>query len=194
MFTGIIHHQGQLKNRQDSRLDFSAPDKIINHLKIGDSIAINGTCLTVTTKTENEFSVEITPETEQKTTLKNLKIDQDINLELPTTPFTTLDGHLVQGHVDGVGTVKKISTEGNSLRINIEAKSDLLKYLAPKGSVAVDGISLSVVNMAEDSFSIVLIPHTIKTTTLGQIKLDDQVNIEVDIIGKYIWKYTNATK
>jgi len=191
MFTGIILELGKVisveKIAQGAKLKIFS-EKLIKDSQIGDSIAVNGVCLTVTEidRTKKVLSFELSYETLKKTTLGELKKDSPVNLESALTLNTKLGGHLVSGHVDGVGVIKKIEKTGDYIKIEIEAPQEVLKYCVPKGSIAVDGISLTVVYLFTNSFSVVIIPHTLKMTTLGFKNVGDSVNLEPDIIAKYV--------
>src|SRR3989338_7091583 len=189
MFTGIISHLGKLTKAEDPVFTFSAPKTITDSLKKGISIAINGICLTVTSKPHfDTFSVEIMPETLKRTMLGKLKVDDLVNLELPVTAYTLLSGHIVQGHVDGTGKVEEIKKEGNSRLFTIKIPSRLSKYIVEKGSIAVNGVSLTVIDIGDNFFTVGIIPHTWDKTMLYTIKSGDYVNIEVDILAKYLEK------
>lgn len=188
MFTGIITHTGKLEKREKSVFTFSAARDLIEKLKRGESIAVNGCCLTVISLLTNIFSVEVIFETEKKTMLGSLISGDRVNLELPATASSFLSGHIVQGHIDGVGKIEKIKEEGNSKLLTIFVPKDLNRYIVEKGSISVNGISLTVINVEKDCFTVGIIPHTWENTMLKHIKTGDLVNIEVDIIAKYIWK------
>ncbi len=195
MFTGIIAHIGKLRERKNMIFTFEAKPSLTAKLHSGMSIAVNGACLTVQDKIgKNLFSVEAMPETVKKTTLNSLKINELVNLELPMTIDSFFSGHIVQGHVDGTGFIKKITREKNSRILNIAVPKKLSKYIVEKGSVCVNGISLTVINADSSQFSVGIIPYTWKQTMLSQIKLGDSVNIEADIIAKYIGKLLKKGK
>jgi riboflavin synthase len=191
MFTGIILELGKVisveKIAQGAKLKIFS-EKLIKDSQIGDSIAVNGVCLTVTEidRTKKALSFDVSYETLKKTTLGELKKDSPVNLESALTLNTKLGGHLVSGHVDGVGVIKKVEKTGDYIKIEIEAPQEVLRYCVPKGSIAVDGISLTVVDLFTNSFSVVIIPHTLKMTTLGFKNVGDSVNLEPDIIAKYV--------
>jgi riboflavin synthase len=163
-------------------------NKILDDIKIGDSIAVNGVCLTVTEYANGYFIVDVMPETFEKTTLTTLKTGSRVNLERALRLADRLGGHLVQGHVDGTGVI--IAKEKNSIAIvyRIKAKAEVLRYIVPKGSIAVDGISLTVIDVDNQSFTVSLIPHTAEMTVLGAKREGDLVNLESDIIGRYVEK------
>lgn len=188
MFTGIITHTGKLEKKEKNVLTFSASDAMLKKLTKGESVSVNGCCLTVVDISDNTFSVDVIEETEKKTMLGLLKLGDSVNLELPATPNSFLSGHIVQGHIDGMGTVERIQEEGNSKILRIIIQNNWLRYIVEKGSIAVNGISLTVIEVGKDYFTVGIIPHTWEKTMLNQIKIGDVVNIETDIIAKYIEK------
>lgn len=196
MFTGIIVELGKIadiqKIAQGARLRVIS-NKVINEANLGDSISINGVCLTVSEmdRTKNILSFDVSFETLKKTTLGELKKGDYVNLEPALTLNTRLGGHLVSGHVEDTGIIKKIENIGDYLKIEIEAKDEILRYCIPKGSIAIDGISLTIVDLYSSSFTVVIIPHTAKMTTIGFKKVGDKVNLETDIIAKYVEKFVN---
>lgn len=198
MFTGIIVELGKIheiqKLAQGARLKVFSK-KLIDNSNIGDSISVNGVCLTICEidKSKSIISFDVSHETLQKTTLGELKKDEYVNLEPALTLNTRLGGHLVSGHVEGVGRIRKIEKIGNDLKIEIEAPEEILKYCIKKGSITVDGISLTIVDILSDSFTVVVIPHTASMTTIGVKKIGDKVNLESDIIAKYVEKFVNQS-
>lgn len=189
MFTGIISYLGKLNKVEDSVFTFSAPKTFCTSLKEGTSIAINGTCLTVANKPSSyAFSVEIMQETLKRTMFGDLKINDPINLELPATLTTFLSGHIVQGHVDTTGTIQEIKKEGNSRILKIKVPNKLSKYIVEKGFIAVNGISLTVIEAKDDYFTIGIIPYTWNHTMLKNSQIGDHLNLEVDILAKYLEK------
>ena len=189
MFTGIVEEMGAVSTMEQTlagtRLTILA-SKVLGDLNIGDSISINGTCLTVVGRGEQSFVVEVSPETLSVTTLGRLTSGAPVNLERAMKLNERIGGHLVAGHVDGVGTIRSRCQEGNAIVLVIEAASDVLRYCVHKGSVTVDGISLTINDVTEHSFSVAIIPHTAGVTTLGVKQVDDQVNLESDLIGKFV--------
>ena len=189
MFTGIIEEIGSVKAlRRESgsaRLTISA-STVLGSTALGDSICVNGVCLTVVDMGRSEFSADVANETLKVTDLGELKDGQKVNLERALQLSARIGGHLVTGHVDAVGRIKEKRQEGNSWRVFIEAPETALRYVIKKGSVAVDGISLTVADVDKTGFSIAMIPHTAKLTTLGFKSAGDSVNLETDIIGKYV--------
>jgi riboflavin synthase len=189
MFTGLIEEIGRLqsihKGAKDYQLVIEA-SAILNDVNIGDSIAVNGVCLTVTTYNETSFVVDVMPETIKATSLHALSPGSKVNLERAMTPQRRFGGHFVSGHVDGTGTITRIRPERNAVYFMIETKPELLKYMVPKGSVAVDGISLTVVDVTDKTFSVSIIPHTLTSTILHTKQVGDLVNLECDMLAKYM--------
>jgi riboflavin synthase len=191
IFTGIIEEIGQVKQIKRGQQSFSLSikaAKVLEEVKLGDSIAVNGVCLTVTGYSGASFEADVMPETYQRTTLKTLKSGSPVNLERALRLSDRLGGHLVQGHVDGIGTIINKSVEDIAILYGIEAPAEILKYVVKKGSIAVDGVSLTVVEVDNNRFSVSLIPHTAKLTILGWKREGDPVNLETDIIGRYVEK------
>lgn len=191
IFTGIIEEIGTVASisRGQSSIQLGiAAEKVLEETKIGDSIAVDGVCLTVTRFTAGHFTADVMPETMEKTTLKLLKPGSRVNLERALRLSDRLGGHLVQGHVDGTGTI--ISKEQNDIAIvyKIKAPAAVLKYIVAKGSVAIDGISLTVIEVTGEYFTVSLIPHTAHLTVLGEKNPGKQVNLESDLIGRYVEK------
>lgn len=192
MFTGLIIELGEIaaidRHAHDAKLAIKGR-KILEDIAIGDSIAINGVCLTVTLVKGDVVSFDVSGETLKSTNLGELKRGDKVNLEPSLRPNSKMGGHFVSGHVDGTGRIRRRSTEGNAERIEIEAPVSVLKYLVQKGSLSVDGISLTVVDVLNDAFSLVIIPHTRSLTTIGFKKVGDTVNLEPDIFAKYVEKF-----
>ncbi|MEW5705203.1 MAG: riboflavin synthase [Actinomycetota bacterium] len=192
MFTGIIEDLGKIQSIKRGAEDFIIEiksAKLTPELNIGDSIAVNGICLTVTTKSNNSFTVDVMPETVKKTSLNELKVSDMVNLERAMTPSSRFGGHMVSGHVDGVGEIKSRVSHRNAFLIKIKAPESVTRYLIDRGSIAVDGISLTVMEYGLDYVGVSIIPHTAKVTTLGFKGPGDKVNLEVDLIGKYVEKF-----
>ncbi|MEJ5226496.1 riboflavin synthase [Thermodesulfovibrio sp.] len=194
MFTGIIVELGEVyeikKLGNSAKLNVIS-EKVIKDASIGDSISVNGVCLTVTAieRKRGIISFDVSNETLQKTTTGDLKKGVPVNLEPALTLNTRIGGHLVSGHVDGIGKIRNIDTIGDYLKIEIEAPQEILKYCIKKGSIAIDGISLTIVEVFFDAFNVVIIPHTAKMTTIGYKKVGDNVNLEPDLIAKYVEKF-----
>ncbi len=191
MFTGIVEELGIIKsiraNSQGLDIIVSA-DKIFDDLKVGDSVAINGCCQTITSLWNKEFTVQAVNETVKLTTFKNLKYDEKVNLERAATPTSRLGGHIVAGHVDGTGKVISIEKVGNSTIFEFSAPDSIMKYLIYKGSVAIDGVSLTICNITDTTFKVSVIPHTIRSTNFGSFTVGREVNLEPDMIAKYVEK------
>lgn len=192
MFTGIIETLGTIAEMrpagQGKRLSLDA-DVILDQIKIGDSISVNGACLTVIGIEGPRFKVDVSPESLEKTTFGRAKVGDRVNLERALRLSDRIGGHLVSGHVDGMGTLKEKKRIGNSIVIKIEVLEPFTHYMIKKGSIAVDGISLTINNCDRNSFDVSVIPHTVKMTTLGFCKIGDFVNIETDMIGKYVERF-----
>jgi len=201
MFTGLVEGRGTVTDICPEgtavRLTIEAPSELINrdrqavHCRIGDSVAINGCCLTVVEVEGNRWSFQAGAETLSKTNLGKLVEGDPVNLERPLPVEGRLGGHFVQGHIDGVGEVIVIESDDEWTDMWFQVPKELARLLVPKGSVAVDGVSLTVVNVEQDKFSVALIPLTLEVTTLGTRKTGDMVNIETDLLGKYVQKFLN---
>ena len=191
MFTGIIEHVGTVRaiERGDQSARFTVgTDAVTEETKIGDSITVNGACLTVVEIAPGQVAFDAVYETLQKTALGALAIGDPVNLERSLAANGRFDGHIVQGHVDGVGTIASIREVDNSFYIYVTAASSLMRYIVRKGSVALDGISLTVVEADDKTFSVAIIPHTWEHTNLHIKRAGDTVNLETDVIGKYVEK------
>lgn len=191
MFTGIIEELGKLrgikKGSKSALLDIEGA-KVVADVKLGDSIAVNGVCLTVTGFTGHNFTADVMYETLQRTNLGALRPGEQVNLERALRMGDRLGGHIVSGHIDGVGTITSQTREDIAVVTRITTSPEVLKYIIVKGSVAIDGISLTVIDVDNESFAVSLIPHTAKLTTLGFKKTGDKVNLEGDVLGKYVEK------
>ena len=191
MFTGIIEETGVITNirpsGRSSRITISATG-ILSDMKSGDSINTNGVCLTVTEFTPKTFTVDVMPETMQRTAFHELKTGSRVNLERALRLTDRIGGHLVSGHVDGTGTINRIKKDENAIWLTILAGKPILRYVVEKGSIAIDGISLTIASVDEHSFKVSIIPHTLNETTILDRKVGDTVNLECDIIGKYVEK------
>ena len=189
MFAGIVEEMGAVKLLEKSmtgtRLTILAK-AVMDDLPIGASVSVNGACLTVIKRNDKEFTVDVSPETMTVTNLGKLAAGSPVNLERAMKLNERIGGHLVAGHVDGVGTIRERHQEGNGTVITIEAPSEILRYCIPKGSITVDGVSLTINEVTGRSFSVMIIPHTAKVTTLGIKQQEDSVNLESDLIGKYV--------
>ncbi|HSA58421.1 MAG TPA: riboflavin synthase [bacterium] len=189
MFKGIVEGTGRVLKvaplRGGSRLRIQSPFAL-KDLEKGDSIAVNGCCLTVVGKSERTFEAELSHETLRVTNLKGVHVGSLVNLERPLRLADRIDGHLVQGHVDGVGRIRSVKKPGGSWEIEVSFPKALRRYLIPKGSVAVDGISMTVNRLTPRSFTLAVIPHTFQATNLKAKRAGDPVNLEVDMVGKYL--------
>ncbi|MBE8954163.1 MAG: riboflavin synthase [Quinella sp. 2Q5] len=190
MFTGIIEEVGRLKTLHGGRIEIACA-KILGGVQIGDSISVNGVCLTVVGFGENFFAADVMPETLRKTSLAELNRGGVVNLERALKLGDRLGGHIVSGHIDGVGKILSIRSEGNALVIDVAAENFLLRQIAPKGSVALDGISLTVVEAGSESFSVSMIPHTRAVTNFQAKRAGSPVNIETDVLAKYVDRLLN---
>lgn len=192
MFTGIIEEVGTIKNIKkgihSATLDISAKT-VISDLALGDSVAVNGVCLTVTAFSSSGFSADVMHETLNRSSLASLKSGSRVNLERAMAANGRFGGHIVSGHVNGVGTIIKKIRDDIAVRYTFRTDSDVMRYIVEKGSVAIDGISLTVTDEGEDTFSVSIIPHTMGATILSEKQVGDIVNIETDIIGKYVEKF-----
>jgi riboflavin synthase len=188
MFTGIVEEVGSIVSINSSGLMVAAA-KALQGIQLGGSIAINGACLTVTAFDSKMFSVNVMPETLQKTNLGLLKPGDKVNLERPMVLGGELGGHLVQGHIDGTGKVDSVVKEGGAVRIRFEAPIELLRYIVTKGFITVDGASLTVTDKDSDSFGVSIVDFTRRNTILADKKAGDVVNLEADIIGKYVAEF-----
>lgn len=189
MFTGLIAELGvvkRLKKLENSYHITIAAKKVLDKLKIGDSMAVNGTCLTVVALASNEFTADVMPETVKLTNLRKLHAGDKVNLERTLRLIDGLDGHIVSGHVEGIGVISQSRMDGIANIITVKTPAELMRYILLKGSIAIDGISLTVTEVKDGTFSVSLIPHTSKETTLGFKTIGDEVNLETDIIGKYV--------
>jgi riboflavin synthase len=189
MFTGIVEELGQLKRiksgSKSAFLEIKAK-QVLQDVKIGDSIAVNGVCLTVTGFQQDWFTADVMAETLNKTNLGRLRSGERVNLERALRLSDRLGGHIVSGHIDGVGTITSQRVVDIAVLTEIAAPPQILKYVIAKGSIAIDGISLTVVELTPSAFTVSLIPHTAKLTTLGFKKAGDWVNLEGDVLGKYV--------
>ncbi len=189
MFSGIVEEMGAVtvlrKTLAGARLTILA-STVLDDLKIGDSVSVNGICLTVVSRSERDFSVEVSPETLSVTTLGGFAVGMPVNLERAMKLNERIGGHLVAGHVDGVGVIRSRQQDSNAIVFTIGAPPEILRYCVTKGSITVDGISLTINAITEQGFSVAIIPHTAKVTILGLKQVNDPVNLESDLIGKYV--------
>ena len=187
MFTGIVRERGRVASMQQEpeglRLEIDAP-ATASALGVGDSVSISGACLTATAVANGRFSVTAVAETLDRTTIGRLAPEEEVNLETATRAGDPLGGHFVQGHVDAVGRIASVDNG----RVWVEAAPEILRYCVEKGSIAVDGVSLTIAAIRDDAFEVALIPHTLDVTTLGAVEPGDEVNLEVDVLAKYVEK------
>lgn len=195
MFTGIIRELGQVEAAEGGetgvRLRVHAP-ATAGDAAVGDSIAVNGVCLTATAVEDGNLSFDAVPETLGRSSLARLGAGSAVNLESALRAGEPFGGHIVQGHVDGVGDVSSLVREGDGKRLEIEAPAELLRYCVQKGSIAVEGVSLTIAELTAGSFVVALVPHTLAGTTLGALESGDAVNLEVDVLAKYVERLLEA--
>lgn len=188
MFTGIITNLGKVSEKMDNKLSVKTVRQLVNKLSKGASIAMDGICLTVVDKSDDQFSADFMPETEARTNIKYLRVGDLVNLELPATPDSFLSGHIIQGHIDGVAKLIDMKKSAGSYLLRFELPQNLFKYFVEKGAITINGISLTITLSVANNFTVGIIPHTFKNTMLQKIKIGDFVNIEIDILAKYIKK------
>ena len=192
VFTGIIEELGTVKGvrRQSEGMRLSVSAKVVmDGMKTGDSIAVNGACLTVTEFDNTSFTADVSGETVKRTTLEKLRPGDKVNLERPMKLSDRLGGHLVSGHIDGIGVIRGVERRGGMSVFTFEVQKEIQQYLIQKGSIAIDGISLTVNEVNGNRYTVTVIPHTAEMTTLGFKKTGDIVNLEADMIGKYVEKF-----
>lgn len=187
MFTGIIEEVGRLERLAGGEIAIRAK-KVLEDVALGDSIAVNGICLTVTHFDAAHFTADVMPETVRRTSLAELRRGSRVNLERALTLKSRLGGHIVSGHIDGVGMIAAMKEEGNAILLTVRASDSVLRYVVEKGSVALDGISLTVARVGAADFTVSLIPHTREITNLREKSVGSRLNIETDILGKYVEK------
>ena len=193
MFTGIIEEVGRVTSVQPGKLVIAAGD-VLQGMELGGSMAVNGVCLTITGLTANSFSVDVMPETLQRSNLELLTAGDKVNLERPLVLGGRLGGHLVQGHIDATGRVTSIRWDGEAMIIRFEAPPEVMSYVVEKGFIAVDGVSLTVVAKDNSSFQVSVVDYTRQHTNLGDRQVGDSVNLEVDIIAKYVEQLGQARR
>jgi len=195
MFTGIIQAKGSIQeiisSKEGAHLKINSNTLNLSDSKIGDSIAVDGVCLTVTELSEDWFSTDVSNETMSCTTFSELSQGQSVNLERSLRLNQGIDGHLVSGHVDGIGEIHSIDEDGDSVRIKVEVQGDIMKYIANKGSICINGVSLTVNSVESNIFDVNIVPHTFSVTTLGELKLKSFVNLEIDLIARYVERLYN---
>jgi len=185
MFTGIVEEVGSVVNISDNGMTVRA-EKVMSDLKLGDSIAVNGACLTAVSLSGSEFSVDLSPETMRRTSLGDLSAGGSVNLERALSASDRMGGHIVQGHVDGTGRITSTTEDGDSIIFRVRTPARLMPYIVEKGFIAVDGISLTVVKVATSSFTLAVIPYTLRNTNLETLSVGARVNLEADILAKYV--------
>jgi riboflavin synthase len=192
VFTGIVESVGRVARIERegtlARLAIDAPE-LSEGVRIGDSVAVNGGCLTVTRLEDGRFHFEAVRETLERTSLGGLAVGSRVNLERAMRAGDRLDGHIVQGHVDGTGIVRALERRAEDVRLEVDCGPEIGDFLVPKGSVAIDGVSLTVVNVSASGFDVALIPHTLEATNLGARRPGGRVNLEADVLGKYVKRY-----
>lgn len=189
MFTGLVEETGQVRSvrRAGRSLHLTVGARtVLEGLRLGDSVAVNGVCLTVVRFDGDSFTVDVMPETFQRTSLGALTPGSLVNLERAMALGNRFGGHIMQGHVDGMGTIAALEQDEIAVRMTVAAPPELLRYVVPKGSIAIDGISLTVVDVSQDRFQVSLIPHTLAATNLRQRRVGDRVNLEADVLAKYV--------
>lgn len=194
MFTGIIEEIGIVRNivkgSRSIKLTITAK-KVLENTNLGDSIAVNGVCLTVTALGKDGFTADVMPESMSKTNMGRLKPGDRVNLERALTLSSRLGGHIVSGHIDGVGDIINREKDDNAVRVTVTSVPKVMKYIVSEGSVALDGVSLTVAHLGDNDFTVSLIPHTAQVTTLLDKKVGDKLNIENDVVGKYVERLLN---
>ncbi len=195
MFSGIVEEMGAVqaieKNLAGAKFSILA-SAILNDLQVGDSVSVSGACLTATTIQDQSFLVDVSTETLNCTNFDTITVGTPLNLERAMKLNARMSGHLVTGHVDGIGTLRVREQDGNAIYVTVEASEDIMRYCVPKGSITMDGISLTINSVTEHSFSVAIIPHTAKVTTIGLKQVGDVVNLETDLIGKYVERLLQA--
>lgn len=195
MFTGIIEEMGRIKEVKKTAQQYEvtiAAKKILTDVQLGDSISVNGICLTVTSFTPSTFQVDVMPETIKASNLAQLSVGSSVNLERAMAANGRFGGHFVSGHIDMTGVIVERRSVANAIYFWIQTRGDMMKFIVPKGSITIDGISLTVVDTAEDRFSISIIPHTLAETVLNHRKIGDRVNVECDMLAKYMDRLLSA--
>lgn len=197
MFTGLVEEIGKIikitKGRNSYQFSIQA-EKVLSDIKLGDSVATNGACLTVVERTNSSFTVDIMAETVKRTNFGKMKLGDTVNLERAMLLSDRLGGHLVSGHIDGIGKISNIKKEDIANIISIEAPKEILYQMLNKGSITIDGISLTILSVNEKDFQVSIIPHTAQETTLIKKKIGDFVNLETDMIGKYVLRFLKPGK
>jgi riboflavin synthase len=195
MFTGIVRERGRVVRAEGGAdglaLELEAP-RTAAASAVGDSVSIGGVCLTVTSRTDGRLTFHAVPETLERSSLGRLQPGAEVNLEPALRAGDPLGGHYVQGHVDGVGRVRSLEPEGDGARLTVDAPDELLRYCVDKGSITVEGVSLTIAGLDERGFAVALVPHTLEVTTLDSLRPGDPVNLEVDVLAKYVEKLVGS--
>jgi riboflavin synthase len=196
MFTGIVRELGVVRSvdggEDGVRITLDAPQTAAQ-AAVGDSVALSGVCLTVVANVDGALGFDAVPETLRRSSLGRLRTGDRVNVEPALRAGEPLGGHIVQGHVDGLGTLRWVDPEGDGVRLTVEAPAELLRYCVEKGSIAVEGVSLTVAALDQETFEVALVPHTLAATTLGDVAPGDPVNLEVDVLAKYVERLLGAT-
>jgi riboflavin synthase len=193
MFSGIVTAQGEVTAIDEGRITVCS-DVVACNAKTGDSVAVNGVCLTVSALSDDRFTADVTPETMRRTALGDLRAGDLVNLEPSLRLGDAVGGHLVSGHIDGVGTIRAQRDEDNARWVHVDVPARLLPFIAEKGSIAIDGISLSVVDVEPSGFTVSLVPHTLRVTAAGAWRPGSRVNIEADLIARYVVRALDASR
>ena len=191
MFTGVVGEIGKVRSAQSGEMAISA-SRVLRGMELGGSIAVNGACLTITDFSSSVFSVDIMSETLRRTNIGLLGVGDEVNLERPLTTEKDIGGHLVQGHIDDTGRINSVAWDGEAMLIGVQAPPQVMRYIVKKGFIAVDGVSLTVVECDISSFLVSIVGYTREHTTLGNRRAGDVVNLEVDIIAKYVERFSQA--
>jgi riboflavin synthase len=196
MFTGLVQDRGEIEavDQTADGVRLRVRSALAPELQEGDSVAVEGVCLTATAVDGAGFAADVMTETLQRSTLGGLRAGSRVNLELPLRATDRLGGHVVQGHVDGIGEIGDVTREGFSRRVFVQAPAELLRYVVEKGSIAVAGVSLTVAEVGEDGFVVALIPETLERTTLGELEGGERVNLEVDVLAKHVEKLLEGAR
>jgi riboflavin synthase len=196
MFTGLVQDRGEIEavDQTADGVHLRVRSALAPELGEGDSVAVEGVCLTATAVDDAGFAADVMTESLQRSTLGGLRAGSRVNLELPLRATDRLGGHVVQGHVDGIGEIGDVTREGFSRRVFVQAPAELLRYVVEKGSIAVAGVSLTVAEVGEDGFAVALIPETLERTTLGELEGGERVNLEVDVLAKHVEKLLEGAR
>lgn len=194
MFTGIVTHTGKIVDKSKAHITIKADEDFLERIEEGTSVAIDGICLTVVHRDRQSFAIHFMPETAKKTNIQYLKIGDLVNLELPATAHSFLSGHIVYGHIDTTATVQNITRQGNSRILTFSIAPPFSKYIVQKGAIAVNGVSLTVIEIGKKHFTLGIIPYTWEKTMIHRLKKGDAANIEIDVLAKYLEKFMGREK